>query len=85
VTAASRELRYLPEPAAPVVAPSLSAAYARPRATAPERHDGRVLRAWHERGLERLDDLQPDDHLLIVCEYEPKTPRGQIEDCCADE
>ena len=29
--------------------------------------------------FERLDDLGPDDHLLIACDYEPETLRWQIE------
>jgi uncharacterized protein (DUF2249 family) len=41
----------------------------------------------HHRSVvfERLEDLGPDDHLLIACDYEPETLRGQIEGWCADE
>jgi uncharacterized protein (DUF2249 family) len=35
--------------------------------------------------FERLDDLGPADHLLIACDYEPETLRGQIESWCPDE
>jgi uncharacterized protein (DUF2249 family) len=27
----------------------------------------------------------PDDHLLIACDYQPETLRGQIEGWCPDE
>ena len=32
--------------------------------------------------FERLDDLGPDDHLLIASDYEPETLHGQIEGWC---
>jgi uncharacterized protein (DUF2249 family) len=35
--------------------------------------------------FERLDDLGPEGHLLIACDYEPKTVRRQIETWCPDE
>jgi uncharacterized protein (DUF2249 family) len=44
----------------------------------PRGHHTRVV-------FERLDDLGPDDHLLIACDYEPETLRGQIEGWCPDE
>jgi uncharacterized protein (DUF2249 family) len=35
--------------------------------------------------FERLDDLGPDDHLLITCDDEPETLRGQIDGWCPDD
>jgi uncharacterized protein (DUF2249 family) len=35
--------------------------------------------------FERLDDLGPDDRLLIACDYEPETLHAQIEGWCPDE
>jgi uncharacterized protein (DUF2249 family) len=35
--------------------------------------------------FERLDDLGPGGHLLILWEYEPETLRRQIEAWCPDE
>jgi uncharacterized protein (DUF2249 family) len=35
--------------------------------------------------FERLDDLGPDDLLVIACDYEPETLRWQIEGWCPDE
>ena len=35
--------------------------------------------------FERLDDLGPEEHLLIACDYEPEALHCQVEGWCPDE
>ena len=51
-----------------------------------ELHAGEFPRSQHTSVVfERLENLGPEEHLVITCDYEPETLRRQVEEWCPDD